>query len=229
MNFQNSLILYSLKTALFVLSLIMMVYSHLKNIEFIQHVHCVMILRLICSNCLLRDDFDYISFSSRLEIFKLILRFTVIALNILVQELVFLDDSSNKVSWSKNVFLHVLNLSTIVIVIIKDEIEENLKESIMVVIIHSLGIGIVFFLAYHLVQVKIILINNYTKFHDFSNEINKTFNSIEAAMIQFEDGGIKFINNNIIRLLHNTLPNDIEIKLLNIGLQSGYKDMDNLD
>jgi hypothetical protein len=48
-------------------------------------------------------------------------------------------------------------------------------------------------------------------------------------MIQFDNGGVKFINNNIINLLHNTLPDDIEIKLLNIGLQSGYQDLQNLE
>jgi uncharacterized protein (DUF2344 family) len=48
-------------------------------------------------------------------------------------------------------------------------------------------------------------------------------------MIQFEDGGVKLINNNIIRLLHNTLPNDVEVKLLNIGQESGYKDVKNVD
>ena len=48
-------------------------------------------------------------------------------------------------------------------------------------------------------------------------------------MIQFEDGGDKLINNNIIWLLHNTLPNDVEVKLLNIGQESGYKDVKNVD
>ena len=48
-------------------------------------------------------------------------------------------------------------------------------------------------------------------------------------MIQFEDGEVKLINNNIIRLLHNTLPNDIEVKLLNIGLEKGFKNVKNID
>ena len=82
---------------------------------------------------------------------------------------------------------------------------------------------------YRIIEIKQALVNNLSKFHDFSNEIKLTFNSIEAAMIQFENSGVKFINNNLIRLLHNTLPNDIEIKLLNIGLQRSLKDPNKLD
>ena len=83
----------------------MMGLSYIKSIEFIQYVHLMMILRLICSNCLFRDDFDYVSFSSRLQIFKLIMRFCMIVLNIIAQEVIFLADTSNKVAWAKHVLL----------------------------------------------------------------------------------------------------------------------------
>ena len=79
----NSIVIYSLRIASLVLAIIMMGLSYIKSIEFIQYVHLVMILRLICSNCLFRDDFDYISFSSRLQIFKVIMRFCMIVLNII--------------------------------------------------------------------------------------------------------------------------------------------------
>ena len=79
----NSLVIYSLRIASLVLAIIMMGLSYIKSIEFIQYVHIMMILRLICSNCLFTDDFDYVSFSSRLQIFKLIMRFCMIVLNII--------------------------------------------------------------------------------------------------------------------------------------------------
>ena len=79
----NSLVIYSLRIASLVLAIIMMGLSYIKGVEFIQYVHIMMILRLICSNCLFTDDFDYVSFSSRLQIFKLIMRFCMIVLNII--------------------------------------------------------------------------------------------------------------------------------------------------
>ena len=206
-----------------------MAYSHVKSIEYVKHAHKFMILRLICSNCLYKDDFDFVSFSSRLQIFRLIFRFNLASLNIIIGDVLFLEDLSSKVAWSQHVILQFLNLFAIIYFILMDEFEENLKQIPHPIVIMIFWIFISFFLTYHTVKVKNILIKNYTKIHDFSNEINNTFNSIEASMIQFENGGVKFINKNIIRLLHNTLPNDVEIQLLKIGLQSGFKDLKNHD
>jgi hypothetical protein len=115
---------------------------------------------------------------------------------------------------------------------LKDEVDtlDNLAfKLITTIVIFLFALSFLFYIAYYMVIIKLILTDNYNQINEYSSEINKTFNSIEAAMIQFDNGGVKFINNNIINLLHNTLPDDIEIKLLNIGLQSGYQDLQNLE
>jgi hypothetical protein len=109
------------------LSLIMMAYSHIKSIEYVKHAHKIIILRLICSNCLYKDDFDFVSFSSRLQIFRLIFRFNQASLNIIIGDVFFLDDLSNKVAWSQHIILQFLNLSPIIYFTLMDEFEENLK------------------------------------------------------------------------------------------------------
>ena len=144
----------------------------------------------------------------------------------------FVEDASNKFAWIKHIILHFLNFMTVAYMMLKDEVDtlDNLAfKLITTIVIFLFALSFLFYIAYYMVIIKLILTDNYNQINEYSSEINKTFNSIEAAMIQFDNGGVKFINNNIINLLHNTLPDDIEIKLLNIGLQSGYQDLQNLE
>lgn len=68
------------------------IYSHLKNLEAVRYAIYVMIIRMIMSNFMLTDDFDYVSFSSRLQMLKISLKFCYIAMLIVVHDLLFLKN-----------------------------------------------------------------------------------------------------------------------------------------
>lgn len=77
----------------------------------------------------------------------------------------------------------VFNFTPICYFFLKEELDENLVQGILTIVITILGGLFVMHLTYRVVEMKLALMHNLTKSHNFNNEIKLTFNSIEAAMI----------------------------------------------
>lgn len=74
------------------LAVLLEIYSHVKSLEAVKYTLNVMIFRMILANFLFTDDFDYVSFSSRLQMFKITLKFCYISLLLVVHDLLFLKN-----------------------------------------------------------------------------------------------------------------------------------------
>ena len=76
------------------LAIVLEIYSHIKNLEAVKYTLNVMMVRMIISNFMLTDDFDYTSFSSRLQMLKITLKFCYAACLIAFHDLLFLKSYS---------------------------------------------------------------------------------------------------------------------------------------
>lgn len=79
-----------------------------------------------------------------------------------------------------------------------------------------------------IIQKKNLLLCFYQKSENYTDEMKSTFNSIDMAMIRFENNEAKYVNKAILELLKNTLP----LELLNEMLKhecNGAEDSQKLD
>jgi hypothetical protein len=64
------------------LSFIFMALSHYRGIMYVKYAHIMMILRLICSSGLLKDEPD--PFKNKLAMLRMIIRYNSLTLNIMI-------------------------------------------------------------------------------------------------------------------------------------------------
>ena len=91
-NYQDALGIFYTRKGLLLLAIALEIYSHLKNLEAVRYTLNVMIIRIIMTNFMLTDDFNYASFSSRLQMLKITLKFCYAATLIVCHDLLFLKN-----------------------------------------------------------------------------------------------------------------------------------------